>query len=711
MNSCSTGSVTGEFSVGGLVGSNMGFAHIINCYATGDVTGNRNVAGIAGHNSCREGQLGTIQCCYSVGGVTGTEYVGSIVGWNCGAVVSSFWDIQTSGMDEPDRGEGRTTAQMQMQSTFTAAGWDFVGETENGTEDIWWIVEGRDYPRLAWEPWAFYPHPEDGAVDVVRPVILNWVAGASALQHDIYFGEDAEAVSNATMDSPGIYRGRQAAEMTSYEPGDLGLAKTYYWRIDRVKEGDPQSPWKGNVWSFTTANFIVVDDFEGYDDYCNRIYYIWLDGWGYLGDTTCGVDPCGGNTTGSCVGCLGWPEWPVAHSAEQSMPFDYNNTGKDGKFLYSETERTWDAPQDWTREGVKALALWFIGRPPSVGSFSYEPLTGIYTMTANGSGIFGISDEFHYAFKRLSGVGTIEARVLSITEADTWSKGGVMIRETLHPHSAFAAVYITCSQGCRFQTRPANGAGAIGDSSFTQLAHIRAPHWIKLERVIGGGFNAYDSNDPAVEGWHPLAWNPQTVDMTTDVYIGLALTSHNTDPTVVCAAEFSDVTMTGTITGQWQSQDIGIDNNAAEQLYVVLEDSTGESKVVNHPDPNAVVSDTWQEWNIDLKEVGDAGVNLEAVKKMYIGVGDRDDPEFGGSGRVFFDDIRLYRPRCMPPLLKPDADFNGNCVVDYPDLEIMANEWLADSNDLQADLDLDNDVDFKDYTMLADTWLDALLWP
>ena len=150
MNSCSTGSVTGEFSVGGLVGSNMGFAYIINCYATGDVTGNRNLAGIAGHNSCREGRLGTIQCCYSVGGVTGTEYVGSIVGWNCGAVVSSFWDIQTSGMDEPDRGEGRTTAQMQDPDTFRAFGWDFVGPAD-GLVDIWAEPPGGGYPILWWQ--------------------------------------------------------------------------------------------------------------------------------------------------------------------------------------------------------------------------------------------------------------------------------------------------------------------------------------------------------------------------------------------------------------------------------------------------------------------------------------------------------------------------------------------------------------------------------
>jgi hypothetical protein len=104
-------------------------------------------------------------------------------------------------------------------------------------------------------------------------------------------------------------------------------------------------------------------------------------------------------------------------------------------------------------------------------------------------------------------------------------------------------------------------------------------------------------------------------------------------------------------------------------------------------------------------------VNLQSVKRMYIGLGDRGAAKLGGAGMLYIDDIRLYRSRCVPSLWKPAADFTGDCVVDYPDLEIMASEWLTDANDLRADLDLDNDVDFKDYAGLADTWLDVLLWP
>jgi inhibitor of cysteine peptidase len=65
----------------------------------------------------------------------------------------SFWDMETSGQTASDGGTGLATAEMQTTSTFLDAGWDFVDETENGTDDIWKIAEGLDYPRLWWEPY------------------------------------------------------------------------------------------------------------------------------------------------------------------------------------------------------------------------------------------------------------------------------------------------------------------------------------------------------------------------------------------------------------------------------------------------------------------------------------------------------------------------------------------------------------------------------
>jgi len=147
----SAGSVTGNKIVGGLVGENtagyFGAATIFNCYSTASVSGNHCVGGLVGANP----QSAVISKCYSYGRVSGTAYVGGLVGSNDNWAPDSFWDIQTSGQTTSDGGTGKTTAEMHTESTFTDAGWDFLAETTNGTEDIWWILEGQDYPRLWWE--------------------------------------------------------------------------------------------------------------------------------------------------------------------------------------------------------------------------------------------------------------------------------------------------------------------------------------------------------------------------------------------------------------------------------------------------------------------------------------------------------------------------------------------------------------------------------
>jgi len=146
LTSCyATGSVTGRASVGGLVGGNYGT--LTSCYATGSASGTVQVGGLVGYNSYR-----TLTACYATGSVSGTNSVGGLVGRNdSDSVLGSFWDTETSGRPTSAGGEGKTTAEMMTLSTFIDAGWDFVGETANGTEDIWTICEGVDYPKFAWQ--------------------------------------------------------------------------------------------------------------------------------------------------------------------------------------------------------------------------------------------------------------------------------------------------------------------------------------------------------------------------------------------------------------------------------------------------------------------------------------------------------------------------------------------------------------------------------
>ena len=330
--------------------------------------------------------------------------------------------------------------------------------------------------------WALGPKPSNRAADVSQTTALSWKPGEKAAKHDVYFGTNEQAVANAGTTTAGIYRGRQNLDATGYvlPEAPLEWAKTYYWRIDEVNDLELASPWKSTVWRFTTANFIVVDDFEQYtDDVANRIFRTWLDGWGY-------TEPApgyGGNGTGSAVGYGQAPftEQTIVHSGKQSMPLAYDNSGTGGKARYSETQREWTTPQDWTTKGVKALTLWFHGDP----------------------------------------------------------------------------------------------------------------------------------------------------------------------------------------------------NNSAEPLYVAVKDSLGRTKVVTNANPDAAMSNSWQEWNIDMKELVSAGLNLASVKTMYIGLGNSVSPRAGGTGTIYIDDIRLYLPRCIASVLKPAADLSGNCVVDYLDLQIIANNWLA----------------------------------
>jgi hypothetical protein len=152
--SCSTATVSGNGKIGGLVGMNIFGGSITDSYSRGPVIGDDTVGGLVGENWGDN----SITFCYSTGAVSGDRAVGGLVGSHRhiglggGSITSSFWDIETSGQTTSVGGiGGKTTAQMQTANTFLGAGWDFVKETENGIDDIWWILEGQDYPRLWWE--------------------------------------------------------------------------------------------------------------------------------------------------------------------------------------------------------------------------------------------------------------------------------------------------------------------------------------------------------------------------------------------------------------------------------------------------------------------------------------------------------------------------------------------------------------------------------
>jgi hypothetical protein len=495
--------------------------------------------------------------------------------------------------------------------------------------------------------YASNPNPSNNATNVPpNNVTLSWTAGDDALFHEVYFGTDKDAVKNATKASP-EYKGTQKLDEVRLFPPNLRWGASYYWRVDETNPDNPNSPWVGKVWSFTTDNSIIIDDFERYTDYSpDRIFETWKDGYGY--DFPLPGYP--GNGTGSIIGFMSCPfAEATLCKGSQVMPFRYDNSGKDGKLMYSEIERTLDKPQDWTEQGFHdqiELEIWLHGMRASTGGITYDTNTQTYTITGSGGDIWGTSDEFHFTYKQLDGDGSIIAQVLSVENTNGWAKAGVMIRNTLDPNSTHATVIMTPKERVSFERRVNVGgstqrtSGKVGDAPL--------PHWIKLTRQ-DNVFSAEHSDDGF--DWLPVTSSspddPSSINiqMNQNVYIGLAVTSGNENE--IIKVVFTDLSTTGLVspTGPFVTlYDVDIPHNDPGQLYMGVEDSTGNLAVVNHPDdPNAVLIDDWALWSIPLAEFSNQGVNLTSIKKLFIGVGNRICPVHGGAGILTFDNFSLYR--------------------------------------------------------------------
>jgi hypothetical protein len=218
--------------------------------------------------------------------------------------------------------------------------------------------------------WARKPSPDSGATDVDLDVLLSWRAGREAVTHDVYLSTDDHAVIDGNT---------PAATVTeaSYGPLDLDLGQTYYWRVDEVNEAETPTTWESDVWNLTTREFLIVDDFESYNDLdptdpkSRRIFNTWIDGYEVP-------------TNGSLVGYENPPfcEKIIVHDGKQSMPFVYSNTAG---AAYSEAERTFAAPQNWTVAGATTLVLYFYGTEGNNGQL-YAKVNGSKVVYGGGAG-------------------------------------------------------------------------------------------------------------------------------------------------------------------------------------------------------------------------------------------------------------------------------------------------------------------------------------
>ena len=454
------------------------------------------------------------------------------------------------------------------------------------------------------------PQPADGAADVEVGTALAWRSGREAASHEVYLGADPDALALAG-----------TVSSATFAPA-LEFGSTYYWQVVEVNEADAVTAWTGDLWSFSTQDYASIDGFEAYNDDIEAgtaIFDTWLDGWV--------------NDTGSTVGYIETPfaEKSIVHGGSQSMPFQYDNATSP---FYSEAWREFETAQNWTGNGADTLVLYVRGNAPSFK----ETADGGVIMSAIGTDIWNTTDQFRYAYKNLSGDGSMTVRVDSLVRSNEWAKAGVMIRETLEPGSKHAFMCVTPDHGTTFQRRPVAGQ----DSASTDVGGSAAPRWVKLTRT-GNVFTAHDSMDGVT--WTEAAVSPALeIQMAASVYIGLAVTSH--DAAIVTAAEFSNLSMTGNVTGAWQTAEIGVaqplGNSVAEPMYVRIEDAAGKSATVVNADESINLRPSWQEWAIPYSDL--AGVNLSRIEKMVIGVGSATSPQAGGAGTVYVDDIGFGRP-------------------------------------------------------------------
>jgi hypothetical protein len=218
------------------------------------------------------------------------------------------------------------------------------------TGDVWSFV--------AQDLKAYYPNPADGAGDVALLPELTWMPGQSVLEHHVYFSENLADVNERT---PAADQGRSANP--TFQPEVLEAATDYYWCVDEIAATGETRP--GPVWSFTTR--LPVDEFESYtNEVGQRAFEVWIDGFGFS------LPEPGhpGNGSNAAVGHDIWDpasphyngsimETTLVHGGAQSMPLGYNNADPP---YYSEAERDFASPQDWTVNGMDTLTLFVRGQ-------------------------------------------------------------------------------------------------------------------------------------------------------------------------------------------------------------------------------------------------------------------------------------------------------------------------------------------------------------
>ncbi len=484
-------------------------------------------------------------------------------------------------------------------------------------------LSAPDVRKLAARPNAYSPTPDKGTLHEDTWLSMSWLSGGNAASHDVYFGENFDDVSAG---AESVFQGNQASTFFTVGfpgfpyPDGLVPGTTYYWRVDEVNDTEPNSPWEGDVWSFSippkTAYF--PEPADGAQSVFPELVLEWTAGFGsklhyvYFGDNFDDVN----NATG------GLPQGTLGYTPDTlKMAKTYYWRVDEFDIFATYKGDVWS----FTTEGA-------VGNPSPANSAVDVTQTPILTWTP---GIFGASHEVYFG----TDASSLELKSSGNLGSESYEPGLLEWNTTYY-----------------WRVDEANSTNA--DSPWT------GPVWsfATASFLIVDDMESYNDINEGEPGSNRiyLAW----VDGFDNPSINGSVVGHTNAPfaeqiivhsglqsipmSYDNAVGKSEATLTLTSNRDWTVKGVntltiwfrGETANTAENLYVVLNGSA----VVNHDNPDAALINNWTQWNIDLTRFADQGVNLANVNSITLGLGNRANPVAGGSGMVYFDDIRLYAP-------------------------------------------------------------------
>ena len=477
---------------------------------------------------------------------------------------------------------------------------------------------------------SWNPNPTDGSMHVDTWVNLSWSPGFYVVSHDVYFGDNFDNVNDGAAEA---FVGNQVATFLVVGfpgfpyPDGLVPGTTYYWRIDEVNDTDPNSPWKGNVWSFSVPpkTAYAPDPADAAEQVDPDANLSWTAGFGaklhtvYFGDNFDEVNNAAG----------GLPQGPATYSpGPLKMAKTYYWRVDEFDAIDTYKGDVWS----FTTEGA-------VGNPdPPNGAVDVKQTT-ILTWS---HGVFADSHQVYF--------GTDKNAVKNADTSSPEYKGsGNLGSESYDPGQL--------QWDTTYYWRIDEVNNANPDSPWKGILWS----FTTANFLVVDDFESYNDIDPPDPESNRIfeAWLDGYEIPTNGALVGNDLPPY-AEQTIVHSGNQSmplfydnsvgnsEATHTLTYPRDWTENGVitltiwfrGNSDNAAETLYVVLNGSA----VVSQDNPNAAQIDKWTEWVIPLQAFADQGVNLTNVDTISLGLGNKNNPLAGGSGTMYFDDIRLYPP-------------------------------------------------------------------